>query len=284
MTGRFSGARPSARVITAAVAAAAAVAVAAALATPAFAAPAQPARAALPARPAQLARPAHATRTAVTAQTRPGISELAAAHAWLAGRGWSITRRLPAARTVRHARVLRKARTLRHSRSTAPRLTSLRTLIRRVTVHNAPNSHAPVVGTIRGSGTKVVITCYAIGSNVAGNSVWYRISAPEPGYISSYATATHLDPAPGVVQCPSFSRVYRTVVRGLHVRARATTASPILAVLKAVGTKVTVSCFSRGQDVFGDSVWYRIVAPRTGYVAGLNLNTGWDPASGVPRC
>ena len=161
---------------------------------------------------------------------------------------------------------------------------SLRTLVRHVNVRSEPSNHARIVGTIRKSGTVVAIACYAMGTSVAGNPVWYRISAPVNGYITSYYTTTHLDPAAGVAKCRSFSRPYHTVVKGLHVRTRPTTAAKITTVLGKVGTKITVNCYSRGQDISGDPIWYHIVTPRAGYVAGLNLDTGYDPAAGVPAC
>lgn len=161
---------------------------------------------------------------------------------------------------------------------------SLRTLVRHVNVRSEPSNHARIVGTIRKSGTVVAIACYAMGTSVAGNPVWYRISAPVNGYITSYYTTTHLDPAAGVAKCRSFSRPYHTVVKGLHVRTRPTTAAKITTVLGKVGTKITVNCYSHGQDISGDPIWYHIVTPRAGYVAGLNLDTGYDPAAGVPAC
>ncbi len=161
---------------------------------------------------------------------------------------------------------------------------SLRTLVRHVNVRSEPSNHARIVGTISKSGTVVAIACYAMGTSVAGNPVWYRISAPVNGYITSYYTTTHLDPAAGVAKCRSFSRPYHTVVKGLHVRTRPTTAAKITTVLGKVGTKITVNCYSHGQDISGDPIWYHIVTPRAGYVAGLNLDTGYDPAAGVPAC
>ncbi len=171
-----------------------------------------------------------------------------------------------------------------HVQHTRHAAVSLRTLVGRVHVRSAPTKHAHIVGTIRRSGTPVAVSCYAMGSSVAGNRVWYRISAPDSGYITSYYTATHLDPVAGVSRCKTFSRPYRTVVNGLHVRVKPTTRSRIFVTLGKVGTRVTVSCYESGQPVSGDAVWYRLTAPEIGYVAGLNLNTGTDPASGVPRC
>jgi hypothetical protein len=62
------------------------------------------------------------------------------------------------------------------------------------------------------------------------------------------------------------------------------TSAAVVAVLGAVGTRVAVNCYTLGTSVSGDSVWYHLVAPYTGYVAGFYVNTGRDPAAGVPRC
>ena len=161
---------------------------------------------------------------------------------------------------------------------------SLRTLVDHVRIRTAPRNHAHIVATISKSGTAVAVSCYTMGTSVAGNRVWYFITAPAAGYITSYYTATHLDPAIGVSKCKSFSRPYHTVVKGLHIRTAPTTASKILATLSRVGTRVTVSCYTVGQNVTGDAVWYHTVRPTAGYVAGLNLDTGTDPAPGVPKC
>jgi hypothetical protein len=54
--------------------------------------------------------------------------------------------------------------------------------------------------------------------------------------------------------------------------------------LGPAGTKVTVNCFVVGKPVFGDSVWYHIVKPASGFVAGFYLDTGRDPAPGIRHC
>jgi hypothetical protein len=81
-----------------------------------------------------------------------------------------------------------------------------------------------------------------------------------------------------------FRHVYRTVVTGLKVRKAPHISAKTLAVLGAAGSKVTVNCFALGTPVLGDRVWYHLVAPHTGYVAGSYLNTGRDPAAGIPAC
>jgi hypothetical protein len=45
-----------------------------------------------------------------------------------------------------------------------------------------------------------------------------------------------------------------------------------------------VDCYTHGRAVAGDSTWYHLAAPHAGYVAGYYLNTGRDPAAGIPRC
>jgi hypothetical protein len=77
---------------------------------------------------------------------------------------------------------------------------------------------------------------------------------------------------------------YQTIVRGLRVRSAPSTSAAIVGGLGGVGTRVSVDCYAVGASVFGDQAWYHIVAPVTGYVAGFYLNTGRDPAPGVPRC
>jgi hypothetical protein len=86
-----------------------------------------------------------------------------------------------------------------------------------------------------------------------------------------------------VLQAPS-GVVYKTTVTGLHVRTGPHTSAAVVAVLGAAGAKVTVNCYAIGGSVFGDSVWYHLVAPHHGFVAGFYLDTGRDPAAGIRRC
>jgi hypothetical protein len=82
----------------------------------------------------------------------------------------------------------------------------------------------------------------------------------------------------------SSGHVYSTLAHGLHVRKGPTTAAPAVAVLGPAGSEVVVNCFAFGGSVFGDSVWYHITKPLSGFVAGFYLNTGRDPAPGIGRC
>jgi hypothetical protein len=89
---------------------------------------------------------------------------------------------------------------------------------------------------------------------------------------------------PVAAEAPARTHVYRTLVTGLAVREAATTASLKRAVLGAAGTKVRVRCFVVGQPVGGDNIWYMITSPHAGLVVGFYLNTGSDPALGIPSC
>ena len=68
------------------------------------------------------------------------------------------------------------------------------------------------------------------------------------------------------------------------MRTAPTTAAATIVLLAGAGSKVTVNCYAIGSPVFGDSVWYHIVKPLSGFVAGFYLDTGRDPAAGIGHC
>jgi hypothetical protein len=114
-------------------------------------------------------------------------------------------------------------------------------------------------------------------------------SAPLVAAMTTVMLASPSSAAPqpvkaAVVRQASSDHVFRTLHTGLRVRKRPSTSAKIVAVLGAVGSKVTVNCFTRGSTVLGDNVWYHIVQPRDGFVAGLYLATGGDPAVGIRHC
>jgi hypothetical protein len=86
------------------------------------------------------------------------------------------------------------------------------------------------------------------------------------------------------VRLAGVQHAYQTVVTALRVHSAPRISAATVAVLGAAGTRVAVDCYTLGTSVFGDSAWYHLVAPYTGYVAGFYLSTGRDPAAGVPRC
>ena len=157
------------------------------------------------------------------------------------------------------------------------------TLITGLHVRKAPTTAAPILAIIGAAGTKVSVDCWARGSSVFGDRIWYLITKPYAGFVAGFYLNTGRDPAAGMPACTA-GHVFETVLKGLHVRKAPTTAAPALAVLGAAGTKVTVKCWARGSSVFGDRIWYFIVTPHAGFVAGFYLNTGRDPAAGIHRC
>jgi Bacterial SH3 domain len=206
---------------------------------------------------------------------------------------------LAAARTVRTWRIVIPAAALAvalgfavpaaaraHQRPPAHRSVTLRTLVNHVNVHSGPSLNSRVVGRVWKRGTKVAVNCFATGGRVAGNPVWYHVAKPRSGYITSYYTDTHYDPVAGLGSCAvrSFSRTYHVLLPGVHIRSAPTAFLSIVRTLDRVGTKVTVNCWVAGEDISGDAIWYHTIAPDRGYVAGEHLDTGHDPAYGVPRC
>ncbi len=100
---------------------------------------------------------------------------------------------------------------------------------------------------------------------------------------SPSAAATQSAGVAVIHQAPA-GHTYRTLVTGLRIRKAPHTLAPVVDVLGAAGSRVTVNCFAYGSSIFGDPVWYHTVAPRAGFVAGYYLNTGRDPAPGIPHC
>jgi len=160
------------------------------------------------------------------------------------------------------------------------------TLAHGLHVRNRPTTAATAVAVLGPAGSEVVVNCYAFGSSVFGDSVWYHIVKPLSGFVSGFYLDTGRDPAAGIPACSGHRHrhVYHTLANGLHVRTAPTTAATTIVRLGAAGSKVTVNCYSVGSPVFGDSVWYHIVKPLSGYVSGFYLDTGRDPAPGIAHC
>jgi hypothetical protein len=172
------------------------------------------------------------------------------------------------------------------ARPAAARAVVLRTLVARVHVRSGPKVSFRVKATIRRRGTAVTVSCYVDGTRIAGNPIWYRLSRPVKGYVTSYYMDSHYDPVRGVSRCQTapFSRTYRIIVNGVHIRFWPTAFAARLATLGRVGTMVTVNCYTYGENISGDRVWYHVTRPMSGFVAGSHLNTGRDPAPGIPAC
>ena len=158
------------------------------------------------------------------------------------------------------------------------------TLAHSLHVRKGPTTASPAVAVLGPAGSEVVVNCFAFGSSVFGDSVWYHIVKPLSGFVSGFYLDTGRDPAAGIPACSRHRHVYHTLVHGLHVRTAPSTRATTIVLLGAAGSRVTVNCFATGTPVFGDSIWYHIVKPLSGFVSGFYLNTGRDPAPGISRC
>jgi hypothetical protein len=160
------------------------------------------------------------------------------------------------------------------------------TLAHGLHVRTRPTTAATVVAVLGPAGTEVVVNCYAFGSPVFRDNVWYHIVKPLSGYVSGFYLNTGRDPAAGIPACSGHRHrhVFHTLAHGLHVRTAPTTTATTVVRLGPAGTKVVVNCFAVGKPVFGDEIWYHIVNPAIGFVSGFYLDTGHDPAAGIREC
>jgi hypothetical protein len=165
------------------------------------------------------------------------------------------------------------------------RVVMLGTLVAGLHVRSQPSVRARMTSRLGRRGTRVTITCWADGSLVAGNPVWYHISGPRRGYVTSYYINTHTDPYPGLARCKTpFRHGYHSLVTGVRVRTGPGARFRVVHKLGRAGSPVVVRCWTSGEAIWGDRAWYRLTSPRRGYTAGFHLDTGRDPARGVPRC
>jgi transcriptional regulator of nitric oxide reductase len=163
---------------------------------------------------------------------------------------------------------------------------SLQTLFGNVKVFASASTEAVASGQLGPRGTAVSVTCWTTGLDYNGNPIWYRISAPVKGYVAEFNIAAHFAPALGVPHChsPAFSAVFNSLEVNLRIRAAPSTTAKISGYLVSIGSNATLDCYVTGTVILGDAIWYHAVSPAVGYVTGRFLNTGGDPAPGVPRC
>ncbi len=163
---------------------------------------------------------------------------------------------------------------------------SLVTLFANVRAYVTPSMHAGVQGTLGPSGTTATVLCWTSGFEYKEIPVWYQVSAPVSGYVAAFNMAAHFAPAAHIPHCatPVFHEEFNALAANLRIRQGPSTTAAIAGYLPAVGSVVKVACFVRGTPIFGDPIWYQTITPSAGYVTGRFLNTGGDPAPGVPRC
>lgn len=88
---------------------------------------------------------------------------------------------------------------------------------------------------------------------------------------------------PAVVAVMLLSACATTSIPGLAVRAEPSTGAALVANIPKSGTSVRVQCWSRGEAVYGDPVWYRIAAPQEGWVTNYYIRSTGDHAN-APSC
>lgn len=76
----------------------------------------------------------------------------------------------------------------------------------------------------------------------------------------------------------------RTSIDGLNVRAAPTTASEVVGTIDEVDTSVRIECYTAGEPVRGDPVWYRISRPVDGYVTNYYVTTTGDVLAREDAC
>ena len=69
-----------------------------------------------------------------------------------------------------------------------------------------------------------------------------------------------------IVAAACVSACQSTTVSGLNVRAAPSTSSKIVARMSSAGSAVSIDCYTHGQSIYGQTMWYRIAAPHRGYV------------------
>jgi hypothetical protein len=163
---------------------------------------------------------------------------------------------------------------------------SLATLFSSVRVFNSASFRGAIRGKVTGHGTRVNVLCWTTGAFYKDTPIWYEISSPFSGYVSAFSMMAHYSPAVGVPHClsPRFREQFNALEANLRIRKSAAISATVLGRLGGVGSKIKIDCYVKGTPVFQDPVWYHAVAPMSGYVTGRLLNTGGDPAPGVPRC
>lgn len=174
-------------------------------------------------------------------------------------------------------------RTTSHSPATSR---SMQTLLSGVRVFASASTGAATNGVLGSGGTGVSVVCWTSGPTHNGNPIWYQISAPVTGYVAAFNIADHFAPASRVPHClwPAFSENFRALEANLRIRTAPATTAAIKGHLVSIGSKVVIDCYVTGTLIFRDAIWYHAVSPAVGYVTGRFLNTGGDPAPGVPRC
>ena len=75
----------------------------------------------------------------------------------------------------------------------------------------------------------------------------------------------------------------RTSIEGLQVRSGPGTGHAVVGTIPEAGTPVRIGCWQRGEPIYGDTVWYRILGPEEGWVTNYYIRTTRELGSN-PAC
>lgn len=73
-----------------------------------------------------------------------------------------------------------------------------------------------------------------------------------------------------------------STVSGLNIRAAPTTGSRVVGRLGSAGTQMVVDCYTYGQAIHGQTMWYHITSPHAGYVTAYYVRR--DSGTTSRRC
>jgi hypothetical protein len=145
---------------------------------------------------------------------------------------------------------------------------SRHTLVPNLHVRRAPLFKSRIVGTLHRRGTRVSISCWAVGARVGRTRIWFYIRSPKRGFVTA---AFISGPWPRVRRCP---RTMRTHTARLAVWSRPSEHSRVRFRLGRQGTRVRADCWVLGQPIRGNRVWFHITRPGHGWIAAQHLVTG----------
>jgi hypothetical protein len=97
--------------------------------------------------------------------------------------------------------------------------------------------------------------------------------SPEPAEPTPRRTGRSPQLVAIVVAALCVSACQSTTVAGLNVRAGPSTSSKIVAKMSSAGSSVYIECYTRGQSIYGQTIWYLISQPHKGYVTAYYVRT-----------
>lgn len=148
-----------------------------------------------------------------------------------------------------------------------------------LSVHTAPSTHAPSAGAALKHGTKITIDCNLYGTNVGGNSFWYKLANRQAWVSAKYVKAIGNMPVACTAMHNAADRNAKSTA-SLTLRQAPTTKDKAIGSI-GKGKAVDVWCKVSSQSISGNKTWYNV---------GNGANGGWVSAKYVstnkhiPQC